>query len=63
MSFKNKSIKKFVEERNKSKILFTAGPASLLTENITGLRSCFGRNDKDYDLLEKRVLTRLRKLK
>lgn len=62
MAQKNKSIKRFVGGRNISKILFTPGPASLLTENITGLRPCFGRNDKDYDLLEKRVLTKLRKL-
>ena len=60
MSSKNKSIKKFVEERNKSKILFTAGPASLLNENIIGLRPCFGRTDKDYDKVEKRVLAKIK---
>ena len=59
---KNKTIKKFVNNRNKEKILFTAGPASLLTENITGLRPCFGRGDKDYDKVEKRVLTKIKKI-
>ena len=62
MSNKSKTIKEFVEERNKSKILFSAGPASLLTENITGLRPCFGRGDKDYELVEKRVLNKIKKL-
>lgn len=62
MPYRNKTIKQFVEERNKSKILFTAGPASLLAENIIGLRPCFGRNDKDYDQVENRVLTKLKKL-
>ena len=59
---KTDTIIKFVKERNKSKILFTAGPASLLNENIIGLRPGFGRTDKDYDKVEKRVLTKIKKI-
>ena len=55
-------INEFVKDRNKSKILFTAGPASLLKENITGLRPCFGRADKDYDNVERMVLTKIKKI-
>jgi 2-aminoethylphosphonate-pyruvate transaminase len=59
---KTSTINEFVKERNNSKILFTAGPASLLKENIIGLRPCFGRTDKDYDKVEKRVLTKIKKI-
>ena len=59
---KTDTIAQFIKERNKSKILFTAGPASLLKENIIGLRPCFGRADKDYDKVEKRVLTKIKKI-
>lgn len=53
------TISDFVDNSNASKVLFTAGPASLLKENITGLRPCFGRGDKDYTAVENRVLAKL----
>jgi aspartate aminotransferase-like enzyme len=56
------TIDDFVGRRNSAKLLFTAGPASLLAENITGLRPCFGRGDADYTEVEEDVLTRLRAL-
>ena len=56
------SIKEFVNKRNKVKKIFTAGPASLLEENIKGLRPCFGRGDFDYDRVEKFVLNKLKKM-
>ena len=56
------SIKEFVKKRNESKILFTAGPASLLEENITGLRPAFGRGDDDYINVEEKVLSCLKNL-
>ena len=59
MKLKNKSIDTFVQERNSNKSIFTPGPASLVSENITGLRSCFGRGDSDYNDLEDRVLNSL----
>ena len=34
----------------------------MLKENIIGLRPCFGRADKDYDKVEKRVLTKIKKI-
>ena len=54
------SINRFVSGRNALKLLFTAGPASLLPENITGLRPCFGRGDADYAKIEKQVLNALK---
>ncbi len=56
------TIAALVAERNDQKLLFTAGPASLLSENITGLRPCFGRGDQDYDHTEDAVLQALKKL-
>ena len=60
MNDKSKTIENLVAERNQSKFIFTAGPASLLPENLTGLRPCFGRGDADYDAVELDVLTRLK---
>ena len=56
------SIKNFVAKQNKSKKIFTAGPASLLEENLLGLRPCFGRGDKDYEKIEKYVLNKLKSM-
>lgn len=59
---KTQSISTFVEERNAEKMLFTAGPSSLLAENLTGLRPCFGRGDKDYLEAEARVMASLKRM-
>lgn len=56
------TIAKLVADRNAAKPLFTAGPASLLAENLTGLRPCFGRGDADYAAIEEDVLDRLKAL-
>mgnify|MGYP001212271309 CR=1 FL=1 len=56
------NINKFVITQNKKKKLLTPGPASLLAENISGLRPCFGRGDKDYTKLESIVLNKLKKI-
>lgn len=53
------SIQALTDSRNDAKLLFTAGPASLLPENLTGLRPCFGRGDDDYAQVEKAVLDAL----
>jgi len=58
----NYSIDEFINKKNFEKIIFTAGPASLAKENISGLRPCFGRGDNDYEILEKRVLKNLKEL-
>ena len=55
-----KDISKYVEYRNSQKQLFTAGPASLIEENITGLRPCFGRGDEDYTEIEESVLNKIK---
>ena len=57
-----KSINKRINYLNKKKILFTPGPSSLLTENIVGLKPCFGRGDKDYEKIENQVLKLLKKI-
>ena len=54
-------IEKFTTLKNK-KIVFTPGPGSLLNENITGLAPYFGRGDKDYQVIEKSVLSKLKKI-
>ena len=59
---KNKSIEKFVRQQNEDKIIFTAGPASLLKENILNLNPCFGRGDNEYIVKEKYVLNKILKL-
>ena len=56
MNKNHTSIEKFVAEQNDRKFLFTAGPASWLPENLTGLRPCFGRDDEDYSKVENQVL-------
>ena len=56
------SISKFVASKNAEKKLFTAGPASLLEENIYGLMPCFGRGDAGYLNVESRVLDLLKKM-
>ena len=60
MSDNQRTIDDLVRERNGAKLLFTPGPASLLPENLTGLRPCFGRGDSDYDEVEQLVLNALK---
>jgi 2-aminoethylphosphonate-pyruvate transaminase len=60
MNEKNKTIEIFVAEQNERKLVFTAGPPSLLPENLTGLRPCFGRGDDDYTKVEEQVLSALK---
>jgi len=62
MNNKDKSIVRFVNDRNKSKSIFTPGPAPLLPENLTGLRPCFGRGDNDYAKIEGQVLSALKSM-
>ena len=57
-----KNFKNFIRQKNQSTKLFTPGPASLVLENITGLRPCFGRGDFKYDEIEKRVLKNILKI-
>ena len=57
----NKKIKDFVKNKNKQKIIFTAGPSSLTKENIMGLAPCFGRGDNLYKKTENKVLSKLKK--
>lgn len=59
MSAPDTTIQALTDARNQAKLLFTAGPASLLAENLTGLRPCFGRGDADYAQVETAVLDAL----
>ena len=57
-----KDIEKFVSKQNKKINIFTPGPATLLKENIINLQTCFGRGDKNYLNLAKRVEKNLKKI-
>ena len=59
---KNITIAKFVANRNEDKKIFTAGPASLVDENLLGLMPCFGRGDSDYLNMEDQVLSDLKNM-
>ena len=56
------TIEDFVKKRNDEKLIFSPGPASLLEENIFGLRPCFGREDADYSFIEKDVIENIKKI-
>mgnify|MGYP001159663688 FL=1 len=55
-------FKQFIKDKNKKKVLFTPGPASLSEENIKNLAPAFGRGDSEYQSSEKRVLNLLKKM-
>lgn len=55
-----KIINNIVKKKNNEKIIFTAGPSSLSSENIIGLAPCFGRGDKLYLDIENYVLNKLK---
>ena len=44
----NKNLKEYINKSNSLKYLYTAGPSSLLEENIEFLQPCFGRKDHIY---------------
>lgn len=56
------TIPAWVRQCNQDKYLFTAGPASLLPENLSGLRPSFGRGDADYTQVEASVLDALKQM-
>ena len=58
----NISFEEFVEKANTEKSIYSAGPASLLEENIQSLQPCFGRGDKLYLEAEEFVLNYLSEL-
>jgi len=58
----NISFEEFVEKANEEKSIYSAGPASLLEENIQFLQPCFGRGDKLYLEAEEFVLNYLSEL-
>tara|TARA_B100000575_G_C23118070_1_gene646596 strand:- start:1178 stop:2167 length:990 start_codon:yes stop_codon:yes gene_type:complete len=58
----NKFLEEFIKNSNNLKNIYSAGPSSLLLENIVSLQPCFGRNDKIYDEAESFVLDYLSKL-
>ena len=55
-------FKQFIKDKNKKKVLFTPGPASLSEENIKNLAPAFGRGDSEYQSSEKKVLNLLKKM-
>ena len=59
---KKLDLDKFIEIQNKKINLFTPGPTSLSKENILGLMPCFGRGDKTYKILEKKIIKNIKKI-
>ena len=55
-------ISSFIKLKNNKKKLFTPGPSSLSEENILELNPCFGRGDKQYETMEAKVLSELKKI-
>ena len=60
MNDKEMRILDFVNKKNSDKLLFTPGPAALLSENLLGLAPCFGRGDSHYIDLELDVMNQLK---
>lgn len=56
------NLNKFIKIKNFKKIIFTPGPGPLLKENLLGLEPCFGRDDKDYEIIEDYVLSKIKKI-
>lgn len=54
-------IKNFIKKIN-IKTTFCPGPGGLSELNILGLKNTFGRNDKEYKVIEKFVLKKLKKI-
>lgn len=54
--------KKKIKLENQKKIIFTAGPASLIEKNITNIKPCFGRGDIEYLKTEKKVLNMIKNI-
>ena len=57
-----KLIKNFIKQKNDNKIIFTAGPASLIDSNIINLGPCFGRGDSEYNKTYNSVIKKLKKI-
>ncbi len=58
----NEILEEFVKKSNYLKALYSAGPGSLLVENINYMQPCFGRNDKIYEEAEMFVMNYLSNL-
>jgi cytidyltransferase-like protein len=58
---RNRALASIVSVKNR-KAIFSAGPGSLLAENLLGLEPCFGRGDVQYEQIENRVLSELRRI-
>ena len=56
------SFKNLTKKENEKKIIFTAGPASLISANLSNIKPCFGRGDKEYLKTEKKVLNKIKKI-
>ncbi len=56
------NIKNLTLKNNKKKIIFTAGPASLIDSNLSNIKPCFGRGDKEYLKTEIKVLNKIRRI-
>jgi aspartate aminotransferase-like enzyme len=56
------TINSLIKKENEKKIIFTAGPSSLINSNLSNIKPCFGRGDKEYLKTEKKVLNKIKKI-
>ena len=56
------NIKSLIKKENNKKVIFTAGPASLISTNLSNIKPCFGRGDEEYLKTEKKVLSKIKKI-
>ena len=57
-----KMIENLIKKKNDNKIIFTAGPASIIDSNIINLGPCFGRGDNEYNKTYNSVIKKLKKI-
>ena len=57
-----KNLKNLIKHKNREKIIFTAGPASLIEQNISNISPGFGRGDKNYNRTFLNVISKIRKI-
>lgn len=59
---RERALSSIIQKRNSEKPMFTPGPSNLSPNNVLDIRAVFGRNDAEYDKIEKTVLENILKL-
>ena len=56
------NLKNLIKHKNRKKIVFTAGPASLIEQNLSNISPGFGRGDKNYNKTFLNVISKIKKI-